>query len=273
MLDGELVIPIGETSRFRGAAGRASIRPRAASASSPRETPALLIVFDPPGDSTATSLTSEPLAARRKLLEAFLASTNPSAIGSRPSTPDPAPRRQRWLDSGGGALDGVIAKRLDDTYRAGERAMLKVKNIRTADCVVGGFRYGTGSTLVASLLLGLYDDAGRARPCRLHLGARATRTSPSSPRGSRPCAAKASPATPPAARAAGRPSAPAPMSPLARTKLVVEVSYDHVTGGRFRHGTGLQPLAPRQGAAPMHLRAAPTRSPPHPKLVRRLLAY
>ena len=75
-----------------------------------------------------------------------------------------------WLARSGGSLDGVIAKRLDDTYQPGERAMLKVKHRRTTDCVVGGFRYGKGTRLVASLLLGLYDDAGKLH----HVGFTAT---------------------------------------------------------------------------------------------------
>ena len=68
---------------------------------------------------------------------------------------------RRWLSRAGGSLDGVVAKRLDEPYRSGERAMLKVKRLRTADCVVGGFRYATGTRAVGSLLLGLYDDDGR----------------------------------------------------------------------------------------------------------------
>ena len=72
-----------------------------------------------------------------------------------------ASEAKRWLAKAGGALDGVIAKRLDGAYEAGERAMLKVKRLRSADCVVGGFRYATNSDLVGSLLLGLYNDEGR----------------------------------------------------------------------------------------------------------------
>src|SRR5436853_262451 len=69
---------------------------------------------------------------------------------------------KRWLKrAGGGELDGVIAKRLDEAYRAGERAMVKVKCLRTADCVVGGFRYATNSKQVGSLLLGLFNGQGK----------------------------------------------------------------------------------------------------------------
>src|SRR5581483_6360610 len=66
-----------------------------------------------------------------------------------------------WLARVGGTLDGIIAKRRDLPYRAGDRiGMQKIKNYRSADCVVGGFRYNEGKRVVGSLLLGLYDDAG-----------------------------------------------------------------------------------------------------------------
>src|SRR5262249_20818594 len=70
----------------------------------------------------------------------------------------------------GGSLDGVVAKRIDEPYRSGERAMLKVKRLRTADCVVGGFRYAAGSRTVGSLLLGLYDDQGQLDHVRFTSG-------------------------------------------------------------------------------------------------------
>ena len=85
-------------------------------------------------------LTGHPLTRAARALERFLpASSEPTLLLS----PDDARPRQaaRWLERSGGALDGVIAKRLDEPYRSGERAMLKVKRQRTADCVVGGFRY------------------------------------------------------------------------------------------------------------------------------------
>ena len=69
-------------------------------------------------------------------------------------------KAEKWLNDRQVSVDGVVAKRLDLPYRRGERAMLKVKRRRTADCVVGGFRYETGRKLVGSLLLGLYDDEG-----------------------------------------------------------------------------------------------------------------
>ena len=84
---------------------------------------------------------------------------------------------KKWFDKVGGDLDGVIAKQIDAPYASGERtAMVKVKQIRSADCVVGGFRYGTGSRLLGSLLLGLYDDDGLAPSRRFHFGLQGERT-------------------------------------------------------------------------------------------------
>lgn len=102
-----------------------------------------------------------PLSQRRPALEAFYAGLgNDPALRLSPVTRDLGKAR-RWLDAGGGALDGVVAKRLDGPYLPGERAMLKVKQQRSADCVVGGFRYERGARQVGSLLLGLYDEVGR----------------------------------------------------------------------------------------------------------------
>ena len=77
-----------------------------------------------------------------------------------PITRDAA-EAQRWLDVTHGSLDGVVAKHLNGAYEPGKRAMLKIKRLRTADCVVGGFRYAKGTRQVGSLLLGLYNDEGK----------------------------------------------------------------------------------------------------------------
>jgi ATP-dependent DNA ligase len=139
----------------------------------------------------------------------------------------------------GATLDGVIAKRRDFNYRTGDRSgMHKIKNLRSADCVVGGFRYNENSSLVGSLLLGLYDRKGRLN----HVGFTSTIK-----REDKPALTKKlkSLASPPGftGNAPGGPSRWAtkrsgewvPLKP----KLVVEVCYDHFTGERFRHGTRL----------------------------------
>ena len=100
-----------------------------------------------------------PLAARRERLEKVLARAAPP-VHLSPATRDRALAQDWFRRFEGAGLDGVMAKRLDQPYRAGERTMIKVKHTRTADCVVAGFRWhknGAG-TMVGSLLLGLYDD-------------------------------------------------------------------------------------------------------------------
>ena len=121
--------------------------------------------------------------------------------------------------------------------------MMKVKQHRTADCVVGGFRYRTGSNEVGSLLLGLYDDARPARPCRLHRdhrqqGPRRTDGEARSPDRAARLHRKGAGRTEPLEHRALR-----RWQPL-KPKLVVEVSYDQVTGNRFRHGTKLVRFRP-----------------------------
>jgi ATP-dependent DNA ligase len=245
LLDGELVIPVGETLDFEALQARlhpAESRIKKLST----ETPALLVLFDILR-SSGDDVTAMPLSARRKLLEVFFAQHQSSTLRLSPITTDPE-LAGKWLGRSGGALDGVIAKRIDDVYIAGKRAMLKVKNIRTADCVVGGFRYGTGTKLVASLLLGLYNDASQLD----HVGFTSALAAEDK---------KALTAQLEALRGEGftgnAPGGPSRWStertstyePL-RHELVVEVTYDHVTGQRFRHGTGLHrwrpDKAPRQ---------------------------
>src|SRR5205085_3897626 len=104
-------------------------------------------------------LRTEPLAVRRERLEHVLAGAAPP-VHLSPATRDRALAADWFRRFEGAGLDGLMAKRLDAPYRAGERSMIKVKHERTADCVVAGFRWhkkGPG-TMVGSLLLGLYDD-------------------------------------------------------------------------------------------------------------------
>jgi len=190
-----------------------------------------------------------PLAARRTALDAFFGSIGPEAsLRLSPFTRN-AGEARRWLDASGGALDGVIAKRLDGAYQPGERAMLKIKKRRTADCVVGGFRYERNSRLVGSLLLGLYNVQGKLDhvgfTATLHGLDRNTLTE------------RLEALIMPPGFTGNAPGGPSRWStersgdwqPL-RPELVVEVRYDHVSGGRFRHGTRLlrwrPDKAPRQ---------------------------
>jgi ATP-dependent DNA ligase len=124
------------------------------------ETPAMLVLFDCLATASDGSLIGQPLTRRRTALEQFFV-----ALGDQPSLRlTPYTRNgttaRAWLKKARGSLDGIVAKRVDGSYVPGEREMLKVKLLRTADCVVGGFRFQTDSRRVGSLLLGLHDEAG-----------------------------------------------------------------------------------------------------------------
>jgi ATP-dependent DNA ligase len=237
VLDGELVIPLGETFSFDALQMRlhpAESRIKKLAV----ETPAVLFLFDLLATPDSESLLQTPLLQRRAALDAFFRSIGPAeAVRLSPFTRDVEEAR-RWLEASGGALDGVIAKRLDGTYQPGERAMLKVKNRRTADCVVGGFRYERSSRLVGSLLLGLYNREGKLD----HVGFTATLHDFDREVLTEQLEALIMPP----GFTGNAPGGPSRWStersgewqPL-RPELVVEVRYDHVSGGRFRHGTRL----------------------------------
>jgi ATP-dependent DNA ligase len=234
LLDGELIIPVGDALSFDALQLRlhpAESRVRKLAA----EHPAELMLFDLL-ELDGKDLTKEPLSKRREALEKFFAKGHPPRLHLSPVTHD---RRTAvaWLESSGGALDGVIAKRSGLEYRSGERAMIKVKQQRTADCVVGGFRYADKKKVVGSLLLGLYDDQGLLN----HVGF--TSAIPAKERAALTTTLEKLIAPPGfTGSAPGGPSrwntersmAWEPLKPV----LVVEVRYDQVTGRRFRHGTG-----------------------------------
>jgi ATP-dependent DNA ligase len=249
VVDGELVIEIDGRPAFEALQMRlhpAESRIRKLS----HETPARFVLFDMLAAPDGSVVADEPLRQRRQLLEAFMADVGiPKKLVISPATHDPA-MAMAWLrEAGHGATDGVIAKHLADAYEAGKRAMIKVKQLRTADCVVGGFRYESGSREVGSLLLGLYDEQGKLD----HVGFTATITD-----AERPALTKRLEALREAPGFTGKaPGGPSRWStersgewePL-QPELVVEVRFDHVSGGRFRHGTKLMrwrpDKAPRQ---------------------------
>ncbi|MET0640118.1 MAG: ATP-dependent DNA ligase, partial [Hyphomicrobium sp.] len=155
--DGELRIVIGGKASFDALQMR--LHPAASRINRlAKETPAEFVIFDTLLDAKGTPIDDQPLSERRHAIKR-LASKLPKCLSVSESTDDVQTAR-RWLKNGYAGTDGVIAKRLDLPYRFGERVMLKVKRIRTADCVVGGFRYGQNSKQVGSLLLGLYDSEG-----------------------------------------------------------------------------------------------------------------
>ena len=235
LLDGELIISVGDVLSFDALQLRlhpAETRIRKLAA----ETPAELMAFDLL-ELDGTSLADAPLSKRRRSLAQFFNANKTEGLLLSPMTDDRG-TALAWLKRSGGALDGVIAKRTDLDYRPGERAMVKVKQQRTADCVVGGFRYAEGKKEVGSLLLGLFDDEGLLD----HVG-----FTSAIPAADRPALTKKLEklVKPPGftGKAPGGPSRwsnerSAAWQPL-RPQLVVEVRYDQVTSRRFRHGTGL----------------------------------
>lgn len=249
VLDGEIAVPEGQGFSFDALLQRihpAASRVRKLSL----ETPAIYVAFDLLADIRGHSLLATPFGDRRQNLESFADSqfSHTDILFLSPSTSQFAQAR-KWLARTGATLDGVIAKRVDLEYRSGERdGMQKVKNFRTADCVVGGFRYQGKSQFVGSLLLGLYDDSGLLH----HVGFSSSIASDERPALTRKLEALILPPgftgdAPglPGRWNRGKENTWQPLKP----KLVVEVCYDHVTGGRFRHGTKLLRWRPDKAPA------------------------
>ncbi len=247
VLDGEIVIPIGEATSFEELQLRlhpAASRVRTLAAAHP----ARLMVFDLLVDSEGQDWSARPLVQRRPALEAFVAGLGHPAIHLSPCTQDAAVAHA-WLDDLPPGQDGVMCKRLEAPYRAGVRdAMVKLKRIRSADCVVGGFRYLQKAPLVGSLLLGLYDAEGRLD----HVGFTSTIA-----RDAREAlTAQLRPLEQPPGFTGRAPGGPSRWSngrstdwhPL-RPDLVVEVQYDQVSADRFRHGTTLLRFRPDKAPA------------------------
>jgi ATP-dependent DNA ligase len=256
VLDGELLAWSGGRADF--AALMARLHPAASRvARLAAETPASYVAFDVV-EAGGEDLRAAPFEKRRVLLERLLAGA-PDNLCATPATADPAVAAE-WLDHPpGGALDGVVAKAADLTYQPGRRAMLKVKRVRTADCVVAGLRVREG-LLVSSLLLGLWDGPVLAHVGVVQAFARDERE--------RLAAALAPYVVPlaghpwergfaleggPAGRlpgASGRwtPELSLDWVPL-RPALVAEVSYSQVDGTRFRHPARLVRWRPDREAA------------------------
>jgi ATP-dependent DNA ligase len=237
VMDGEIVIPHEGALSFDELLMR--IHPAASRVKKlAAEHPATLIAFDLLVDAKGDALVDLPLSARREALEAFMGTYVPSdiAVHLSPST-TAMDTVTDWFRSVGGGLDGVIAKQRDLAYQTGNRhGMKKMKAMRTADCVVGGFRYASKGKVMGSLLLGLYDDGGLLH----HVGF--TSNVPNADKAAVTTKLEAIIDAPGfTGQAPGGPSRwsterSAEWQALT-TKLVVEVKYDHFSGGRFRHGT------------------------------------
>ena len=239
VLDGEIVVPVDRAFSFDALLQRihpAQSRVQKLAA----ETPALLIVFDLLAGADGKPLIERPLRQRRPELEAFAHTwlRGVAPIRMSPATTKLAEAKS-WLKRVGATLDGIVAKRRDLEYRSGDRTgMQKIKNYRSADCVVGGFRYNEGKPVVGSLLLGLYDNEGLLH----HVGFTSTIKREDKPALTKKLKALIAPP----GFTGNAPGGPSRWStersgewqPL-KPKLVVEVCYDHFSGDRFRHGTRL----------------------------------
>jgi ATP-dependent DNA ligase len=249
VVDGEIVVVRGDRLDFDALQNR--LHPAASRAARlARETPATLVAFDLLA-AGGEDLRSAPFDERRERLVS-LAAGLPSAWTLTPSTTDRV-TALRWLEEFEAAgCDGIVAKRLGGPYVEGKRDMIKVKHRRTVDCVVGGYRVSEDGKALGSILLGLYDQQGRLHfigHCsgfpdreRAALLAQFARNRSADSFGEegevrRPGAESR--------WSAGKDLSWVPVEPVA----VVEVSYDQLTGGRFRHATRFQRWRPDKDAS------------------------
>jgi len=238
VLDGELVVPVSGALSFDELQLR--LHPAASRVQKlAKAHPATYIVFDLLAANGQVYL-QQPLRERRPLLEKFARSNFRSVknLCLSPATTNRTTAAE-WFKKAGGDLDGIVAKQLDAPYASGERtAMVKVKQIRTADCVIGGFRYARASRVIGSLLLGLYGDDGLLH----HVGFTSAFKASERPKLTKKFEALKKPPgftgnAPggPSRWSTDRTGEWEPVDP----QVVVELAYDHFTGGRFRHGTKL----------------------------------
>jgi ATP-dependent DNA ligase len=237
VLDGEIVIFEGKKLSFDDLLMR--IHPAESRIKKlAKETPASLLGFDLLVDERGESLVELTLEQRQQKLEEFFKKVSKSSsLRLSPSTRD-RNEAERWMrDLAGSGFDGVIAKRLDVPYASGERSgMVKIKNMRTADVVVGGFRYASKGNVVGSMLLGLYDKDGKLN----HVGF----TSSFTPQMKKDLKKILEPLRGGEGFSGNAPGGPSRWSTERSTewerldpKLVCEVQFDHFSQGRFRHGT------------------------------------
>jgi ATP-dependent DNA ligase len=240
VLDGEIVVPLESQFSFDALLQR--IHPAASRIKKLAEiTPALYLAFDLLKNGRA-EVAAMQLSERRRRLSDFAGRqfSNSEVFRLSPASLDLSDA-ERWLKSAGGGSDGVIAKRLDLAYQGGNReGMHKIKRYRTADCVIGGFRYAekkqAGRWVVGSLLLGLFDDDGLLH----HVGFSSAINAKEKPT----LTEKLESIVQKESFTGNAPGGPSRWSTKrssewmpVKPRNVVEVSYDHFTGGRFRHGT------------------------------------
>lgn len=232
-IDGEIILPVGGVLSFDALQQR--LHPAASRiAKLSVATPAQLMLFDClslKGDG----LSDAPLADRRAALERFHQAAGGASLLLSPISDDRAVG-EAWLAGSGGALDGVMAKRIDEAYRPGERAMLKAKVHRSADCVVAGLRRSAEHGGIVSLLLGLYDAAGRLNYVGFSSTIKDAERAALEDRVKPYLGGSGFSGKAPGGPSRWNDGRESPWEPL-EPELVVEVVYDQVTGDRFRHGT------------------------------------
>ena len=247
VLDGELVVPVSDRLDFDQLLQR--IHPAESRVKMlAKNFPASYLIFDILVNERQEETWKTPLSNRRANLEAFSKHFEDARLlRLSPATQEPK-TMQRWLKVVGGALDGIIAKDLEAAYASGERsAAIKVKRMRTADCVIGGYRTSKDGKAIGSLLLGLYHEDGTFDYVGFTSGFSASEKESLLKQLQDARAASAF-----TGRSPGGPSRWSrgmetewfPVEP----KIVLEVEFDHVSGGRFRHGT--RPLRFRPDKAP-----------------------
>lgn len=202
-----------------------------------KDSPCTYLVFDMLVDDRRQSLLAKPLPYRRQKLRYLLHKHRKASRLRLSPHSEEFSQAARWMeDISATGFDGVMAKRLDLPYLSGERrGMVKIKKRRTADCVVGGFRFSSQGDKIGSLLLGLYDRGGKLD----HVGF--TSSFKHEDRDKLRAIVKAYLGGPGfTGKAPGGPSRWSSERSgeweALKPKLVCEVQYDHVTGGRFRHG-------------------------------------
>jgi ATP-dependent DNA ligase len=247
VLDGEIVIASDGSLDFDALQLR--LHPAASRvAKLARETPAAFVAFDLLAVD-GHDIRHEPQAGRRSRLEALLRSARPP-VHLTPVTRDRATAIDWLARFEGAGLDGVIAKPIEGAYQPGKRAMVKIKHVRTADCVVGGFRWHkSGRDRIGSLLLGLYDRRGSLQhvgvTSAFTMAARKTLADELAPLRTRAleghpwrewASAGGEFARMPGAQSRWSAGKDLSWEPL-RIERVCEVKYDHLQGDRFRHAT------------------------------------
>jgi len=253
VLDGEIVVPSGKSLSFDDLLQR--IHPASSRIDKlSQQTPALFLAFDLLA-TAKQDLAAQTLLRRRPALEAFAKANFARSSRFRLSPASTAYAvAKKWLARSGNGFDGVIAKRRDLPYQSGNRdGMQKIKKFRSADCVVGGFRYASntiaGRRVVGSLLLGLYDRSGLLHHVGFSSAIKQAEKAALTARLESLIGAPGFTGNAPGGPSRWSTERSTQWCPL-KPKLVVEVCFDHFSGDRFRHGTSIlrwrPDKAPRQ---------------------------